>query len=86
MKMWFKKQTVPVSNDTKEIDVVQLWEVRWRSRYGEYSSNTKPQVECFISEEDARDFAKALENAFKLIRHTHPAETKVTVTKGKEFN
>jgi hypothetical protein len=81
--MWFKKQTVPVSNDTKEIDVVQLWEVRWYSRYGEWNGNTKPEIECFTSEKDAEEFAKSLKNAFNLIRHT--SGTKVTVVKGKEF-
>lgn len=36
--MDFKKIRVPKDNDTKEVDAVQLWEVRWTSRY----SNNPP--------------------------------------------
>ena len=68
--MWFRKTTVPTSNDTKEIDVVQTWEVRWRSRHGGYSSDTRDEMEIFTDEQVAKDFVKALNNAFKLIRHT----------------
>ena len=81
MKLWFKKTEVPVSNETEIVDTVQLWEVRWYSRNGVYSQDTKPEIECFINEEDAKKFAQSLRNAFKLIRHT--SGTKVEVVKGK---
>lgn len=69
--MWFKKLTIPKTNETKQIDAVQLWEVRWMSRYGEFSSDTRPEVEVFTSEADAIVFAESLRNAYRLIRHTY---------------
>jgi hypothetical protein len=68
--LWFKKLTVPLTNKTKEVEAVQLWEVRWTSRHGEYSSDTRPEMEAFTSPEAAHEFADALKNAFKLLRHT----------------
>ena len=66
----FKKLTVPADKGTKQVDAVQLWQVRWQSRYGMYSDATRPEVETFVSEEEAKAFALSLRNAFKLIRHT----------------
>jgi hypothetical protein len=66
----FRKKVVPAANDTKEVLVYEMWEVRWDSRYGSLSYDTQHEVEVFPSEQDARDFAVALKNAFKLIKHT----------------
>jgi hypothetical protein len=78
---WTKKIPVPVSNEIKEIDAIQLWEVRWSSRHGSYSTDTKFEMEAFPSKNQAEEFAQALRNAFKLIKHTSGND--VTVTKGK---
>lgn len=72
-----KKLTVPASNGTKQIDAVQLWEVRWNSRYGPYISCTQPEAEMFPTSEEAEAFALALRNAFTLIRHTSGADVAV---------
>lgn len=77
--LWFKKLTVPFTNQTKEVDAVQLWEVRWTSRHGEYSSDVRPEMEGFTSPEEAHEFSDALRNAFKLIRHT--SRTTITVAR-----
>lgn len=82
MNINFKKLLVPFSNDTKSIDAVQMWEVRWTSRCGSYVVNTRPELECFASEEEARAFSTSLENAFRLVHHTGK-ETNVYVTKAK---
>ena len=74
----WKKVTTAENNRTKEVDAVQLWFVRWTSRYGEFSHCIRPEVEAFASAEDAKDFAKALSNAFKLIKHSSHTEVKVT--------
>jgi uncharacterized protein YeaC (DUF1315 family) len=55
---------------TKEIQAVRMWEVRWQSRYDEYSGCVRPEVECFTSEQLAKDFAAALRAAFKLVKIT----------------
>jgi hypothetical protein len=66
----FAKLIVPESNETKEVDVAQTWEVRWESRHGEYSGDTQPEMEVFTSREEAEAFAQSLRNAFQLIRHS----------------
>ncbi len=68
--MLFEKKTVPLSNETKEVEVTALWAVRWQSRHGAFNSDVKAEAEFFPNEQDALDFKKALENAFKLIKHT----------------
>lgn len=78
---WPKKITVPISNETKEVDAIQLWEVRWTSRHGQYNSDVSPEMEAFPSKDEAEEFALALRNAFKLIKHT--SGNQVIVKKGK---
>lgn len=77
MKIVTKWLTVPASNETREIEVAQLWEVRWKSRHGPYHSDVRPEVEAFPSRQAAEEFAESLRNAFDLVRHT--SGTKVTV-------
>lgn len=77
--LFTKKLTVPQSNEVKTVDAVQLWSVRWMSRYGEFSGCTNKEMEAFTSEQEAQDFKLALENAFKLLRHT--SGTTVILTK-----
>ena len=62
IKMFFrnKQQT--------SVDVFECWEVRWRSRTGEYSGDTQPEVRVFPNKLDAILFQSALKDAFKLIR------------------
>lgn len=81
MNISLKSLLVPFSNKTKTIDAVQLWEVRWKSRFGAYASDTREEVECFTDVELANEFAQALKNAFSLLRHTSGA--RVSVIKSK---
>lgn len=80
--MFFKKLTVPTDNSTKQVEVVQTWEVRWRSRHGQYSGNTRDECEIFTNKDEAHSFAESLRNAFKLIRHVGSDTIKVEI--GKE--
>ena len=77
----FTKKLRKLLNDGKEVDAVQLWEVRWESRHGEYHGDTRPEIEVFHDEQLAKDFYDALKNAFKLVRHK--SGTNVTITKAK---
>lgn len=79
--MNFKWLKVPKTNETKDVQSIRMWEVRWFSRYDAYHNCIKEEVECFLSEELANDFAVSLNNAFNLLRHT--SKTKVTVTERK---
>ena len=63
------------------VDVIETWEVRWDSRWGEYSGNIKPEIRVFPSKEGATAFGKALKDAFKLIKHT--SGNRVTIGKLK---
>lgn len=79
--MIFKRLRVPSNNETKEVEAVQMWEVRWQGRHGEFSTSTSPQMEAFTSLEQANEFATSLQNAFRLVRHV--GADKITVTKAK---
>jgi exopolyphosphatase/pppGpp-phosphohydrolase len=70
---------VPATNETKLVESVQVWTVRWKSRYGEFSTNVREEVVAFVDEQEAEDFKKSIENAFNLLRHT--SGTTVTITK-----
>ena len=68
------KLIMPESNETKEVDVAQTWEVRWHAVSLDlaYSSFTRfePALEVFTDEADAKDFAQALRNAWSVARVT----------------
>lgn len=65
----FKCFTVPLVNTTKQVQAVQLWQVRWTSQHDRYPFTTSTtEVEAFPSKDEADSFALALKNAFKLIR------------------
>lgn len=76
-----KPVEVPATNETKTVDGVQVWTVRWLSRYGEFSGNVREEVAAFVNEQEAKDFKESIENAFKLLRHT--SGTTVILTREK---
>lgn len=61
-----KKKEIP-NGEVQEVTVVDTWSVRWTSRKGEYSSDTEPRVEVFVSEEEAYRFKEELQKAHSLI-------------------
>ncbi len=84
-----KLLNVPVSNETKQIEVAQLWEVRWWSRNGWSMSEDNPshvscrqEVETFLTAREAEAFATSLRNAFDILKYTGSGR-KVFVTKAK---
>ena len=60
--------------------VVDTWEVSWYSRYGAYSSDTRRECRFFLSQIAAEEFASALRDAFKLIKHTSGANVYLVKT------
>ncbi len=82
MKILTKWLTVPSTNETREIEVAQLWEVRWQSRQGEYGHDTRPEMEAFPTRQAADEFAEALRSAFALVRHTSGHTVTVTESGG----
>jgi hypothetical protein len=71
--VWFRKKVEAPSGQTVELDGLQVWMVRWVSRYGDYHGNTQQEAQAFTNEEDANHFAQSLRDAFALIRHTSQA-------------
>jgi hypothetical protein len=80
--MFFKKLTVPASTETKTVDSVQLWEVRWRSWHSKYDCDGHPEMEAFPSEEMAQEFAAAINDAYALLRFSGDMRPAVGVKKG----
>jgi hypothetical protein len=85
-KFFTRKLAAPVSNKTNEIEVPQLWEVRWFSRQGNSQTylhlvDAKPEIACFFSQEEAESFRESLLAAFALLRYSgsgvHVEVTKV---------
>lgn len=79
-----KKIEVPETNNTKEVDVVELWEVRWVSiKFHKILSvhlMEKDEMQVFVSEQIANEFKDALLNAHKLLKNSGNA-LHVTVQK-----
>lgn len=74
----FKKK-IPTQDTVDVITIKDAWKVTWYSRYNEYHTGLDKEVEFFIEKKEAELFKEALENAFKLIRHT--SNTTVTLSK-----
>ena len=70
------------SKEQAVVRTLQLWEVRWMSRYDMFGTSTRPEIRVFPSREEAVEFAKALKDAFKLIKHT--SGTRVVMSKQQE--
>jgi hypothetical protein len=62
------------SEIAKPSGAFEAWEVRWTSRYGEYSGNTQPEMKVFPNRAKADAFANDLRKAFNLIKHTSQTE------------
>lgn len=71
-KMFFRDE------QETSVDVCECWEVRWKSRFDDYHGCTKPEIRVFPIKEDAEEFKKALDDAYKLIKHTHGTLTTLT--------
>jgi hypothetical protein len=65
----FKWLSIP-NGEKEDVKAYKTWVVRWDSRHGQYSGNTRPEVEVFTTKEDAEKFARELREAYKLVRHT----------------
>ena len=53
------------------------WEVRWKSRHGEYSGNVQSEVAAFTNRATAEAFAQTLRDAHKILRNTNHIGIKI---------
>lgn len=68
---WKKKIEVPLTNETKEVEVLETWVVSWMSADSYYSGGLKSgQMEfvAFTDEQLANEFYNSINIAFKLLR------------------
>ena len=65
--MWLK--FIFRNNETTSVDVLDAWEVRWKSRHGIFSDETIPEVRVFKTKDEAEEFKIALIDAFNLIKN-----------------
>ncbi len=82
--MDFKWLRVPESNNTKDVKVAQLWEVRWNSlkfnrMFNDEYPDARPEMETFLTEDEASAFAQSLSNARRLLKISGMSE--ITVRK-----
>jgi hypothetical protein len=65
--------TIP-SGQTVDLQGLETWQVTWQRRYsmgmGFRHTGNEPVGQLFTNEQDAQDFAKALRNAYALVRNT----------------
>lgn len=55
----------------EEVDGAHVWVVSWDSRTGDYSRDIKRVAKAFLLEEDANQFADALQMAHELLQNTN---------------
>lgn len=53
------------------LEAVETWMVRYQGRYGYTGMYTKPLVQAFTNKDDAKEFAKALQEAYALTGNEH---------------
>ena len=65
----FKKTIHLEENKEANLEAVELWEVRWYRRYGEWKGDTEPVVEVFTNQKDAEIFYNRLKDAKELLKY-----------------
>lgn len=66
---FFKKKNKIAQIETKEVDGVEVWMVSWSSRHGEGYYDTRRCAKAFLTEADAIDFGKSLEEAQQILQN-----------------
>lgn len=76
---FFKKKNKIAQIETKEVDGVEVWMVSWESRHGDGYYDTRRCAKAFLTEADAKDFEKSLEEAQQILQNTN--SIKITIVK-----
>ena len=63
----------------KETNNVEIWMVSWTSRYGNYHYDVQRSAKAFLTEENAKDFKKSLEEAQHILQNTN--DINITIVK-----
>ena len=65
--------------EAKETNNVEIWMVSWTSRYGNYHHDVQRNAKAFLTEEDAKNFKKSLEEAQQILQNTN--DINITIVK-----
>ena len=79
MKLISKISSIFEVKKVKEVECAEVYSVSWLSRFGEFHSDTQRSYKAFLTKEDAKAFAKSLEDAHKLLQNTNSIQ--ITITK-----
>lgn len=83
-RMWNGGKTVPVevpTDDRQVLEGVETWGVNWMGRNSPLASGQFSTGQLFTNEPAAREFEKALRNAFELVKDS---DTPKTIRVGKQ--
>lgn len=70
MKIVSKLNAIFKLSKVKDAEGAKVWMVSWDARYGEFHSSKERVSKAFLNYEDAKAFAKSLEDAKKLLQYT----------------
>lgn len=68
---FFKRKNKIAQIETKEVDGAEVWMVSWESRHGDGYYDTQHCAKAFLTEDDAKDFKKSLEEAQQILQNTN---------------
>lgn len=68
---FFKKKNKIAQIETKEVEGAEVWMVSWSSRHGDMYYDTQRCAKAFLTEADAKDFKKSLEEAQQILQNTN---------------
>lgn len=71
--------TQELAKEAKETNNVEIWMVFWTSRYGDYHFDVQRCAKAFLTEDDAKDFKKSLEEAQQILQNTN--DINITIIK-----
>lgn len=76
---FFKRKNRIAQIEAKEVDGAEVWMVSWSSRHGDYHSDVQRRGKAFLTEDDANDFKKSLEEAQRILQNTNDID--ITIVK-----
>lgn len=68
---YFKRKNKIAQIEAKEVDGAEVWLVSWSSRHGDGYYDTHRCAKAFLTEADAKDFEKSLEEAQQILQNTN---------------
>lgn len=68
---FFKQKNKIAQIEAKEVDGAEVWLVSWTTRHGDGYYDIQRCAKAFLTEDDAKDFKKSLEEAQQILQNTN---------------